>query len=76
MNGGEINMTDMKYCGNCKKLVTPKKDFSVLAMVILMCIPLPPILWGVVYYLAKPNVCPMCNSQNWAIPPQEEPQKI
>ena len=69
-------MTSMKYCGNCKKMVTPKKDFSVLALVILMCIPPFFILWGLVYYLVKPKVCPMCNSQNWTVPPREEPQKV
>jgi len=63
------SMAGMRYCGNCKKMVTPKKDFSVLALVILTLIP--PWIWGVVYYLVKPNVCPMCNSQNWTVPPQE-----
>jgi|GEM_PF-1003220 len=66
-------MAGMRYCGNCKKMVTPKKDFSVLALVILMCFFFIP---GIIYYLAKPKVCPMCNSQNWTIPPQEEPQKV
>lgn len=68
-------MTSMRYCGNCKRMVTPKKDFSVLALVILLIIP-PGIIWGVIYYLVKPKVCPMCNSQNWTVPPKEEPQKI
>jgi len=63
----------MKYCGNCKQWITPTKDISTLLLIILLLFGLFP---GIIYYLVKPKVCPMCNSQNWTIPPKEEPQKV
>jgi len=69
-------MTGMKYCGNCKRWVTPKREMSVLALVILLILGIIPGIIYLIYYLLKPKVCPMCNSQNWTIAPKEEPQKV
>ncbi len=59
----------MKYCNNCKQLVDPQKIFStgLLIILLLCCFGIP----GIIYYLTLEKTCPMCNSTNWGIKPQE-----
>ena len=58
----------MKYCNNCKQLVDPKKDISVgLLVFLILCCTIP----GIIYYIVKSKTCPVCNSTNWGVPPQE-----
>jgi len=49
----------MYYCPNDKRNVNTAKEFSVLALVILLCIFIVP---GLIYYFAKPRVCPICHT--------------
>jgi hypothetical protein len=60
----------MKYCNNCKQIVEPQKNYNEMVLIVLLlCCGIVP---GIIYYLIKPKACPMCNSTNWGIKPQEE----
>ena len=62
----------MKYCGNCKQLVTPTKKFSWAVFLLgLLTLGIISVIY-IIYYLAfKKRVCPMCESTNWTVPPKE-----
>ena len=62
----------MKYCQNCERMVEPKKHFSGGLLLVLLCLGVIP---GILYYLIKPSTCPMCNSQNWGVPPKKKQKK-
>ncbi|MDI6708274.1 MAG: hypothetical protein QME47_04215 [Candidatus Thermoplasmatota archaeon] len=59
----------VKYCGFCKRFVTPKKDINWVLFIILLIIGVIPAL---VYYCIKKMSCPIRNSTNWVPPPLEE----
>ena len=61
----------MKYCNNCKQIVSPKTEFNWCAFLILLFIFGLGLLY-LIYYLLKPGKCPMCNSSNWGVQPFEE----
>jgi len=50
-------------------MVEPKRHFSAGILFVLLCLGLFP---GIIYYLLKPHTCPICNSENWGIPPKEK----
>ena len=61
----------MKYCINCKQLVDPQKKFNVLVFIFLLCCTLVGWILYLIYYAVKPKKCPMCNSTNWGVKPQQ-----
>ncbi|KKM05064.1 hypothetical protein LCGC14_1757930 [marine sediment metagenome] len=66
----------MKYCNNCRQLVDPQKNYSTgLLLILLLCCGFIP---GIIYYLILVKKCPMCNSSNWGVKPQEmrQPQEV
>ena len=58
----------MRYCNNCEQMVEPKKHFSAGILLVLLLLGLIP---GIIYYLLKSKTCPICNSENWGIPPKK-----
>lgn len=60
---------DAKYCAYCQRMVTPERDFSVGALIILLLIGIIP---GIIYYFLKAKTCPICKHHQWQIPPDEE----
>ena len=60
----------MKYCINCKQLVDPQKKFNAIVFIILLFTLVGWVLY-LIYYTVKPKKCPMCNSTNWGVKPQE-----
>lgn len=63
----------MKYCINCEQMVQPAKSgFNVIAFVILLCLGCCPGIIYILYHVLKAEKCPMCNSQNWGVKPQQQ----
>ncbi|MEM0488958.1 MAG: hypothetical protein QW707_07150 [Candidatus Bathyarchaeia archaeon] len=64
----------VKYCGFCKRYVTPDSNINWFLAIVLLVLG---ILPGVVYivYKVTHKVCPICNSRNWVPPPPEETKK-
>ena len=62
----------VKYCGFCKRYVTPEKKFRIGTFLGLSLISFG--LLGVAYmifYFTQGGKCPICNSTNWSIPEEE-----
>ncbi len=57
----------MKYCNNCQQLVEPKKNVSIIGLIILLLLFLVPGIIYLIYCLVQQPKCPMCKSQNWGI---------
>ena len=59
-------MTQIKYCGNCMRWVTPTAGirWGVFILLLILFFPL-----ALVYAIVKMGggKCPMCNSENWSI---------
>jgi len=51
---------DMKWCPSCENNVTPKKQFSWLALILLAGIFYLPYYW----FIKKPQ-CPCCGGQSF-----------
>jgi hypothetical protein len=58
----------MKFCNNCKQMVEPQKNYNLALLIILLFIGICP---GIIYYFIAKKTCPLCNSTNWGIKPQE-----
>ena len=57
----------MQYCQNCKQNVEPKKNISVIGLIILLLLFLVPGIIYLIYCLVQKPKCPICKSQNWGI---------
>ena len=57
----------MQYCQNCNQGVEPKKNMSIIGLIILLLIFIIPGLIYLVYCLVQQPKCPICNGQNWRI---------
>jgi hypothetical protein len=68
-------MTKMKYCGNCKQWITTTKGPSIAITILLLILGIVPGIIYIIWAASKGGKCPMCNSTNWSIPPQEEEKK-
>jgi hypothetical protein len=60
---------DARFCAYCERHVTPERDFSVGALLILLLLGIIP---GIIYYFLKAPVCPICKHHQWEIPPDDE----
>ena len=61
----------MKYCNNCKQMVEPQKKFNVCVFILLLLFTCVGWIFYLIYYACKKGKCPMCNSKNWGIKPQQ-----
>lgn len=72
-------MTEKKWCLNCKKMITPIKEFScwffVLSLCLICCIiGIPMIIGYIIYYNIKDrDKCPRCKSKRLIWDKPEEP---
>ena len=55
----------MRHCNNCNQQVEPKKNVSVIGLVILLLLFIIPGIIYLIYCLVQKGKCPMCNGQNW-----------
>jgi len=60
----------MKYCNNCKQLVQPQKKFNAILFIVLLFTIIGWFFY-LIYYATKTKNCPMCNSTNWGVQPNE-----
>jgi len=63
----------VKYCGFCKRYVTPKKYNGVLLVLLFLFFIIPGIIYFI-YCAASGGRCPICSSKNWVPAPPEMPQ--
>jgi hypothetical protein len=70
-------MAGVKYCGNCKRWVTPEKHFSWAIFILgsLFTLGIAGVIYLLYYLIAARGVCPICNSRNWTIAPKEEKEE-
>jgi hypothetical protein len=60
---------DARFCVYCERYVTPERDFSVGALLILLLLGIIP---GIIYYFLKAAVCPICKHHQWTFPEDDE----
>lgn len=65
----------MKYCNNCRQMVSPKKDFNGCLFVFLLFTFIGWIIYLIVYG-SQEGHCPFCKSRNWGVPQPSQPQVI
>ena len=60
---------DAKFCGICRKSVSPVRNMSTGAWILLLFIGIIP---AIIYYLVKEKVCPICKHHQWEIPADDQ----
>lgn len=60
---------DAKFCGICRKSVSPVRNMSTGAWILLLFIGIIP---AIIYYLVKEKVCPICKHHQWEIPADDK----
>ena len=60
---------DARFCAYCERYVTPERDFSVGALLILLLLGIIP---GIIYYFLKAPVCAICKHHQWTFPEDDE----
>ena len=58
-------LSKVRYCNNCNQTVEPKKNVSVIALVLLLLFLILPGIIYLIYCLVQKGKCPICNSTNW-----------
>ena len=71
-------MTQVRYCGNCERYVTPQKKFNWWIFILggLISWGLISLIYLIYYFAVKKAVCPICMSDNWSIPIREEKDRF
>jgi len=60
---------DAKFCGICRKSVSPVRHMSKGVWILLLFIGIIP---AIIYYFVKEKVCPICKHHQWEIPADDE----